>query len=244
MSHLTLKIIPLSAPWEGHLLSVSGFPVPEPELSSAQLFLQNLSGTLAGQGGLASEVFVQFNQLHRGDGPARLAANVRAWMPQSGLGAFPDEPPPAGYTKEDFEDLAPGEKPRPLVHQLFRITTSQQARDQAQDVMLGLGTVVRAWISGKTEAFLDRGRQLLLPPIKDPMFTAFPFYVPLFQLKTLAGARPAQLDDWFCGASVYIRESAEDNAILIASREPLEPIFKQLGGKFDDREKPVWQFDY
>ena len=244
MSHLTLKVISLAAPWEAHLLSVSGFPAPESELSPAQLFLQNLSGILAGQGGLASEVFVQFNQLHRRDGPARFGAYVRAWMPRVGLGAFPDEPPPAGYTKEDFEGLAPGEKPRPLMHQLFRITTSQQARDQARDVMLGLGTVVQVWISGKTEVFLDRGRQLLLPPIKDPMLTAFTFYVPLFRVKTLAGASTAQLEDWFCGASVYIRESAEDNAILIASREPLESIFKQLGGKFDDREKPVWQFDY
>jgi hypothetical protein len=144
---------------------------------------------------------------------------------------WPDREPPTVWTKEDFENLDFGEQPRTLMYQVLRVTTGVEAREDARNTMLGIGAVTQLMTTGGTEALLKAGIETLLPPIQDPAFTAFPYYMPLLEAKSLEGAKTAQLDKWLCGAAVYLRESVEDQAILIASREPLAGLLESLGGR-------------
>ena len=105
------------------------------------------------------------------------------------------------------------------------------ARSNARDQMLGFGVVMEMLGAEASPVLLKKGTDQFLPGIEDPSFRAFPFYVPLFEQRTLEKSSGADLDRWSCGATLYIRESAEDRAIVIASREPLGPIFQKLGGK-------------
>jgi len=88
--------------------------------------------------------------------------------------------------------------------------------------------------------FLKNAMDLLLPPIDDPTYTCFPFYLPLLERKSVLGATPEALDSWFCGASLYIRESVEDTGLLIASKVPLGPLFRNMRGRPEPEGGQGW----
>ena len=228
---MDLKPLKVAPPWEACLLPLSGFPMPVEEVERVRGLLQGFSRAAAARWKLAAEVFILVPQLVNGDAGSRLSKHGREWIPALGLGVWPDRGPPTVWTKEDFENLGFGDMPRTLMYQVFRVTTGPEARENARNVMLGAGTVIQMMTSAGSEALLQAGREVLLPPIQDPAFTSFPFYMPLLEGKSFAGAKAEQLDRWLCGATVYVRESAEDQAILIASREPLRPVLESLGGR-------------
>jgi len=216
------------------------FPLAESDLAPLRDFFARFSDAAGRALGLSPEVFLQFAQLQVGDRAATLTEHARAWRPQQGLGVFPDRKPPAMWTVEECLDLEPG--PRAvLMHQVFHVQGGPEASRDARDRMLGAGVVVQIMTAEGSEALLQKGKELLLAPIQDPTFRAFPLYIPLLEKRSFARAKASQVSEWLCGASVYVRESAEDEAILIVSQEPLGPVLRQLGGVFDDRERPVWR---
>jgi len=236
---LKLEILAMAKPWEGLLAPLSGFPVPAPELSLLKSFLQRLNGELMQPRESPVEVFLQFNQLHLADGAARLANNARVWKPQHGLGVWPDRPAPTLWTREDFESPPHG-MPPPMMYRVFRISGARGVKDRAMDVMLGLGTVIEILTEGPGDAFLAQAKKLLYPSIQERALRKFPLYMPLLERKSVEGAPPEKLVDWFCGASTYIRESAEDKGVLIVSRDPLTPILQKMGGHHEDGPEPHW----
>jgi hypothetical protein len=234
-----LRPIPTSAPWNAYFLQVSSFPVPEGELPLVTSFLRGLGIALARLSKLNSMVFIQLEQLHLGDGFARFTQHAREWMPEVGLGVWVDRDPPAVWTGEDFMDLGPDEEPRVLMYQLFHITSSPEASLSARFLMLG--HVVQIMTSDDTDSLLRRAASVLLPSIKDASFNCYPFYIPLLGRKTLLNATEDQLEEWSCGAAVYIRDSMEDQGVLIVSRNDLTSILQEIGGMFEQEPEPMWR---
>jgi hypothetical protein len=220
---------------EAFLMPVSAFPMSAKETVCVKYFVNKLAGVIS-HGTL--EVFLQLTQF--GSGKQRLVEHGSNWAPELGLGVWPARPSPTLWTQEDIANLIPGEKLRPLMHQVLRISGSKRDREQASDTMLDLGTILEIMAPGDTKSLLARTRGVLLPGIKEPSLRNFSCYVPLLDRKSLESATAEQLDAWLCGAAVYIRESFEDKGILIASRVPLTPTLKQLGGRFEPAPEPVW----
>ncbi len=227
-------------PWEAVFLPVPVFPIPAENMASLRKLVGACRQVFLKRGQLPSEVFLQTNRLGK-LGSARLARHAREWMPELGLGVWPDQPPPALPTAADFEDLGPQEKPRPMMYEVMQITGEASTKQLALAAMLGTGAVLEAVTPAGGETFLEQTKALLLPPIKEPGLRRYPFYVPILERKTLESAGPEQLDKWFCGASAYIRESAQDKGILIVSREPLTPLLEGLGGEFLKTPEPQWR---
>jgi hypothetical protein len=123
----------------------------------------------------------------------------------------------------------------------MRIVGEPPTKRQALAAMLGTGVALEIVMPAGEEAFLKQSRALLLPPIREPGFRRYPFYIPIVEPGAMEPASSKQLDRWFCGASAYIRESVEDKGILIASREPLAPILEQLGGRMEMGPEPSWR---
>lgn len=238
---VVLRPVRLKDSFEAYCLPVAGFPIAAPNLPSFAKVLRCLTEALANARGLTIETFLQFNQFHFGDASTRFSDHACEWMPQLGLGVWPDREPPTLWTKEEFENLGAGARPRPLMHQVFRLSASQEVTKNACELMLGFGTIVQMMTTESGDSLLGKTRALLLPPIKEPVLSSFPFYVPLLNGKSLETASTEQLEAWFCGASAYIRESVEDRAILIASREPLRLILEEMGGRFEPEPEPRWQ---
>lgn len=227
-SCVSLHPMRLPQPWEGWRIPLSGFPTPEPELAPVRTFLNRLSEVLAAKGGLSTEVLIQFGQLHCGDGSDRFATHCHQWNPRMGLGVWPDRPSPALWKPEDFENLPLGRSPRSLRNQVFLISGPPEARDAARNVMLGLGTVLQILTSQDTEALLSTTRELLLPAIQEPAFRSYSFFVPLLDRASIESAASSRLEAWLCGAPVYMRESVEDQGILLVSREGLGATLREL----------------
>jgi hypothetical protein len=188
------------------------------------------------------ETFIQFTQLHLGEGAKRLSSRGPEWLPRQGLGVWPDREPPHSWTIEELRDLLPNEKVRPLMDILLRVTSTGK-QDEARDVMLGLGAVLQFVVPDK-EAFITAARTLLLPPITDPSYTAFPFYVPLLQGESITSARPDQLETWMCGAHALLRESPEDQGILVVSARSVDDILLQAGAVRTSSQGDEWSVPY
>lgn len=238
---VSLKALLGEPPVEVYLLPVSGFPMPEQESRPLAGAIRRLTALVSKEWKLFPEVFIQFAQVHLGDAKIRLASHGREWIPTLGLGVWPDRPAPTIWKREEFMNLGVGEKPPRLMHQVFRVSASPEARAGARESMFGLGTIVQIMTCDEQGSFLQKARETLLPPIVDPSFTSFPFYVPLLEGKSVTGCAPEQIITWLSGAQVYMRESPEDNAILLVSSRPLAPIFGELGGHLLDGPDPFWQ---
>jgi hypothetical protein len=223
---------------DAYMLPVSGFPIPEGELHGARWLLDVLTSELTTRKGAVIDVFLQLfqfsgakDQLHR---------SAPRWRPKLGLGVWPDREPPSLWTREDFLKLMPGERIRPPMYELLMITGPVAERNQARNAVLPFGSVIQV-ISPDSADLLARARQLLLPRITHGAFANFPYYVPLLEGHSLRNASAEQLQQWFCGAMTYIRESEEDHGILIASPRPLGPVFKLLGGEQRGTLHPAWR---
>ena len=238
MSEITLESIPVRSGFEAYVLTVRGFPLDDEQLGPAQSLVNDFCSAIRQRSRLSSEVFLQLEQL-RGKECRNLVADCgKRWLPETGLGVWVDRPPPQKWTQEELENFVPGDKLRPIMFQVFRISTGQQIRDEARSLMLRYGSVMEILTSAGDE-YLPRVKPVFLEGILDRSFTCFPYYVPLIEAKTLASAESGQLDRWFQSMDVYIRESFEDSGILIASAQPLAEVFRSIGGK---SEAGVWTF--
>jgi hypothetical protein len=241
-SRIFAKRVIVPSPWDAVLLPVSAFPMPDNEPSAIGSFIRMLEISEAASHTLSVETFIQVEQSDGVECRRLYFEHARQWMPEVGLGVWPDREPPASHSRQEIMSLAAGKKLRKLMYQVLRITNpSQKTKGQALDTMLRLGPMLHIITPASGEAFLNTASAVLLPPIKDPSFTCYPFYVPLFEVKSLASATPEQLDSWFCGASTYIRESFEDRGVLVVSRRPLSPVFEGLGSQFEQDPEPVWR---
>lgn len=238
---VSLRVFPLHRPCEAFLFPVSGFPIPDQELAPAEMLVGNLASMVESANGLHSEVFIQVEQFDDEDARLVYRRYARDWIPEIGLGVWPDRDPPKAWTREEFSNLGPGEKIRPLMYQVLQITGTPRNRTDAFGILFGFGPLVRILTPDPTDAFLRKSTAAFLPAISDPSFTCFPFYIPLLEVKTLISSTPDQLEGWFCGASVYIRESFEDKGILVVSRQPLTPVLEQLGGRYEEKPEPHWK---
>lgn len=216
---MTLKLTLLSdkGAWKVFSLPVSLFPMPEAELPVARSFVQKLITAFENEHKLQLETFVQVTELHQGNGVDRLSRNGAKWIPAIGLGVWPDRPVPGLWTVEMVQELKVGENPPTSFFNVFRVTAQGMAiRREACDTMLGLGSILFTMNPGGSEEYLSRTRQVLFPLLPPPIYTSFPFYVPMFDASSLRNASEQQLDTWCCGSSLYVRESHNDGAILIA----------------------------
>jgi hypothetical protein len=236
-----IRLTPISAPspWQAAVLPLSSFPTPEDQLGPVRRLIQKLVRSL-GASESSVETFIELTNLHLADGAAHLSKHGRHWMPSMGLGVWPDREPPTGWTIEEFQELVPGEKVRPLMNIAMRVMGPVEARHHARDVLLGRGTIIQVLADLDGDELLEQARNLLSPPIKDPSFTSFPFYIPLLEARSISRASADQLDAWSCGTHTYIRESPEDLGILILSRS-LDETLGALGGVLSSTEPREWQ---
>jgi hypothetical protein len=244
---LFAQLMPLAAPFELIYLPVPAFPMGEPESRRIGRFLDQFISQAAARWKLNSEVFLQLEQFHGGDCRLRYARHAREWMPEIGIGVWPDREPPTTWTREELMQLDVGERPRPLMYQVFWVSGPPSARESARNIMLDIGPVLQIMTVDDSDVLLRRGTQLFQSRIADPSLACYPFYIPLFERKILLAASAADLADWFCGATIYIRQSIEDQGILIVSREAFGILAPGTGCSTGGRRGgpvayPVWRY--
>jgi hypothetical protein len=232
-----LRVLRAPPPWQAFVLPVSGFPIPEPECTQLSTVVSRISASAAAEWRLSSEVFLELEQMKGLECRYRFSDNGRAWLPEVGLGVWPDREPPDIFTRDEFENWVPGTPMRELLCEVFRISTSPDQRSAARNAMLAFGPVVEILTPDSSEAFFGKMKPVYLDFIKSRAHRCFPYYVPLLEGKIFENMSSDQLSHWCPGISVYVRESFQDRGILIASTLPISDILKELVGRAETRSK-------
>lgn len=238
---IRIRVLRTDRELSGYLLPVPGFPAPEQELSRIRPFLIRLSSALRKDREATNQLFVQHAALDFEVGAPLLSKNAPKWAPKTGLGVWANRESPSFWKPEEFMTVEPGKRPRPLMNKVFHLT-GPGAVEQARDLLFGFGSLLEIVVSGSVDAYLQSATARLRPTILEEAFQNFPFYLPLLDAASIETTAPKQQDDLLCGASGYIRESREDQGILILSQGPLEPVFTNLGGRLETGPEPEWRF--
>jgi hypothetical protein len=217
-----------AAPWEAYLVSVSGFPVPKRERAQILRFLTALVDMLESVHAFRSVLFLQANHLHLEDAYQRLQRNARTWLPELGVGIRPDRGPIRPWTRDEFEQLEPGDEMRPVIDQIFQITGPAPERRNAWTSMMGAGTVLLMLTPGSESELIKSANQLLTPLAENPAFPSFRLHAPLLDPGSVKRAEAADLDEWTCGATCYVRESIEDRGVLFLFRAPVNSFLSEI----------------
>ncbi len=183
-------------------------------------------GALAREHGLIREVFLQVWKLGAKGAGGLYGENVQRWLPARGLGIWPGRRPPQRMTQEIAMDCAAAmlaNEEQPLAsHPVAHVSAGPQAGEHALRTLFGTELTVQMLFGPEERTrWPEKSRESFVPVISEAAFQRERFYLPLFDAALLEGATGEQLSSWTCGASLYLRESAEDKAVLVLSRYEL-----------------------
>jgi hypothetical protein len=180
----------------------------------------------------------QYNQLNRGGAGRILGDHFGAWGVDAGLGYWPEREPPTFWTREEFLNLDIGEMPRPLMHQVFGINKGLPAIQEAFDLLLGLGPMVFTLSEDSPQKVKERATAQFKPLIQEPALRMFAWNYPLLCAATFEEKHAQRLNEWTCGIHFFLRESPEEKGIFIASKRPLDRVWRAAGAT--ETEPGVW----
>ncbi|MGB9610044.1 MAG: hypothetical protein ACPL7M_03655 [Bryobacteraceae bacterium] len=217
--------------WNLHLLRYPGaVPLEDADRALLRRILQRLlAETGKDYPGFHPYGLVQYNQLNRGNAYRVMGDKFLAWRMDAGLGYWPHREPPALWTEEDFTELDIGEMPRPLMDQVFGINRGLEAILEAFSLLAGLGPMVFTLSEDSVQKVKERATALFQPLIEEPALRMFAYCYPLLCAATFDAKHADKLEGWTCGIHFFLRESPEENGIFIASRRPLERVWKATG---------------
>jgi hypothetical protein len=214
----------LTSGWSGYAIPLD-FPIKhERERRELLGFLWDLSLSLFTPAEAEPTAWLLMDNLHRDDAVLGLSRNARDWKPTYGLGLWPDQAPPSMLKPEDILNMEWGSKPRLPYHSVTRLHATGSMLQTAWSTMFGTGSTVLTLGSGGGASLLDTTREYLKRPITDESFLDFPFYFPLLGRNTLRDATASQMEGWLGPTRLYLRESEEDNAVLLLARTTPERL--------------------
>jgi hypothetical protein len=218
-----------------YLLPAGNYPVPAAERESYLEILARMETALYRFPSGSQETLLQMWKLHHEGASKQLSKNGKSWVPVVGVGVWPNKPPPAVWTREEFEAFVPGEMPRPPISMVFRLKGESRQRANVLPLMGGRGALIQAWIQGDAEEFYKDCEQYFRTFITEPLHLAYPFFFPLLDSATLPSITAELADRLLSRVQCYIRESSEDRGVLILSRSSLEPVLKELYWEVEPR---------
>jgi hypothetical protein len=196
---------------------------------AARRFLQALVSWYTMRLGCHHESFLHIGKSTDKDASRTFSMNAGRWIPETGLGVWPNRPAPRMWKLEDLEDFDPTSGMPPLVNSLFRVTAATNTRLDAMTTMTGTGCALQLVSRIEGPALLRDLKEVFLGFIEDRVFRIFPWYVPLMDKAMLAEPIAPLALSAMRGILLYVRESAEAGGILVISADPLSDVLPHLG---------------
>jgi len=223
--HIVLLSVP--QPYSAVEIQVGRFPLAD-EAAPRAVDLLNRLAQAAAPNGQVSDTFLQNEFL--ANARDEFNQHLRQWMPESGLGVWPDRPPPELWKTTDMFKMAAG-KSVPLMYRVYRLKGGAKASAEAFQLMTRSGMAMAIVHSDSTDALLKTYKATYLPGIQAPNLRIFPFYVPLLDANSLKDRKADELKRWLGGAHFYLRESPADKTVLVVADHDLGPTLVQAGAK-------------
>jgi len=220
---------PVKAPagW-GAVVITQAFPVPPERLPDYRLLMDTLLKLAPEAQSTGEEAFLQMDRIHFKE-QASLFRTLGSKTGDFGLGYYPDQPAPTTWSRAEFLKAMPPAKLRPLFHEVMKVETIiQDAVLTLSHHFLGGGAWVHLFCKDR-DVFYKRATEQFKPlATANHAFQMFPYFAPLLTRHAIETVDTATLDAWSCEAQLYLRESSEDNGLLILRRGDCKPIFRQM----------------
>ncbi|HZU08617.1 MAG TPA: hypothetical protein VFA02_01840 [Pseudacidobacterium sp.] len=210
---------PAPGPFDAALVETGRFPDHEETPEFVRNELRPWLRKLAHEHSLQPAAWIQGADLHEGNAADLVRKHGAQWIPETGLGVWPDREPPRLWSAEDFHELDPGQKIRPMMYTVFHVSGGTEASEHALSTLAGSGTLIYALLASAPEEFHRNATERFLPEIREEALRGYPFYMPLLDIHSLQTglSNPDTFHSWMGTARVYVRESAEDRGILLIS---------------------------
>lgn len=210
--------IDVPKPWHAVLIPLPSIPVEKSLRAELHERLSRVMALLRGTNRLQVSTWLLMDTLHHDGESKKIAANGRRWIPDVGLGVWPDREPPRLWSDEELIDRDHETPVRPLMHTVIHISAGESGSMHAWETMLGTGSVIQLLLEKSPEEFHAAMKEVLLPTIEDETFRGFSMYFPLLSIQSIRDRNASELDRWMGSAVVYLRESTEDTGVLILSK--------------------------
>ena len=236
LAAIHIQAVSVPQPYYAVQVEVGSYPLSNGISPKVSAFLASLVAAV-GAGGLTEDVFLQSEYLK--NGRDQFTSHIREWLPESGLGVWPDRAPPDLWKLTDIFRMALGESVS-LINRVDWVTAGSKANQEVSQVMLGSGMLMTIVHAGSSDDLMKHYKEVYLPRIKEPNLRIFPFYVPLLDLNSLRNCKDGQLGEWLGAAHLYLRESPADQAVLIVASTDLNSLLTQAGARTEGEGR--WSF--
>ncbi|HEX3438445.1 MAG TPA: hypothetical protein VHT24_16870, partial [Pseudacidobacterium sp.] len=223
--HISFPVVP--EPFEAAMIELKEFPAALEVRELWRSFLLPWTSRLVSEHILQPAAWIQTANLHEGDTADVVRRHGASWLPEVGLGVWPDREPPRLWTAEDFQALEPGQKPPPLMNTVFFVSGGESATEDALAILAGSGTLVYALLPGSPQAFHEKMTALFLPVIREEALRGYSFYVPLLDTQSLKSADVSEsgnvespLHLWLGDSMLFLQENKSEGSVLVVSRLP------------------------
>jgi len=217
---LKLEELRVAEPFEAAVLKAGPFPLAADLRGELQQWMLEWIHRWADKSSLQAAMWLQGSELHKGGVADLLVKHAAEWMPDLGLAIRPDGEPPRMMRPDDFNKRHWKDPITPKHETAVHLMNGGAAIDAAFATLFGSGGVIYCLLTGDASEYLAEQREIWLPRIVEPAFRAHPFYMPLLQARSVTEATPGALLRWMGKARLYLRESAEDEGVLIVSSIP------------------------
>ncbi len=227
--HWKVRLFPSDGHWHCASIKVSGFPLrPSPKEDLRNMLWSTVQAVRSPQT-LQLSVCLLMDSLHKDGAVHALSRHGARWLPDFGLGLWPDREPPRMYEENDFLDLEFGAEMRRLMHSVVHISSEdEESVTHAWKTMFGTGSTVLALSNQTTDEILNHMRTAALGKIQDENFRGFPWYFSLIGCNAIE-AGPDLFDTWLGPVEFYLRESEEDSSIVLLGRSDFTPALEAAG---------------
>lgn len=172
---------------------------------------------------------LQMWRLHHGNRADILSERGRAWRPEFGVGVWLDQGPPTLWSMDELLRLPPGSKVRPPIWQVIRVNPNPGDAGGVWEEMAGAGVMLEFSVSEPLKNYLRRTEQFFRGWIREAAIRCQPFFVPLLKASTPGSPLFAELSPCFDPVLAYLRESEEDDGLVVFTRQPLPERLSMLG---------------
>lgn len=156
------------------------------------------------------------------------------WGLQQGLAVIPHKPAPRMPTKDEFENIDPRilqergiEGAIEIPEYVFQIT-EDIGKKECLELMVGHGAFSMILTKLNIEELHQNWKEIFGKRVTDRQFTGIALFVPLFGAQSFMGAQDDELIAWLDGFDLFIGESKDERAIVIASKENIDELIEQV----------------
>lgn len=176
---------------------------------------------------LKREAFVQIAETGRAGSQA--IRELGAMVDDYGLGIHSEAEPPRTWNRDDFEWVTLNDQLPPLFLEIMRASALRPGAIEAVHACF-LGTGAYAEIStNSTFNFYAEATALFKPRITNRTARMFPYHAPILRRRAVELAPPEVLQQWLCGAKLYLREAVEEDGVLLLYKGEIAPILPRAG---------------